>query len=184
MPRSAILAGLLAATLSASGCESMFGKPETLPCPTVGVPRDLSEIVVFAGSGRDLIDVDHAGRIRDVDSTCRFEFDDDAHTRGTLHVTVTPLFEAERGNADNDRAGVLPYFVAVATAARAPRQKRDFSVTARFPGNVSRMRFADTPVHLEVPLGEGERGHSYRIYVGFQLTPEQLAFNRKRFQRR
>ncbi len=184
MRRVPFVACAVVGGLALGGCESLFDKPETMLCPSVAVPRDLSELVAFAGDGRDLIDVDYAGRIADVNSECRFLFDDDARTGGTLEVTVRPRFEAERGNADTDRAGALPYFVAVTTADREPRQKQQFTVLARFPGNVTRMRVDDTPVRLRVPLRDGQRGTDFEIYVGFQLTPEQLAFNRRRFSRR
>ncbi|GAB6051567.1 hypothetical protein JCM17960_03870 [Magnetospira thiophila] len=164
-----------------TGCSSLFDKPERQYCAGVSVPMDLADMVIFEGAGRDLIDVNYGGHIRDVDTSCVF----DIHKKtkeGTMKLLVAPMIEVERGNANKDGKAALSYFIAITESGQSVRDKQIYSFTSEFPGNVSRMVVKDKPVSIEVPVGPKKGGTSYHVYVGFQLDQAQVDFNRKRLK--
>jgi hypothetical protein len=51
-----------------------------------------------------------------------------------------------------------------------------------FPGNLTRvaLRDDDPPVTVDIPLPAGRAATDYQILVGFQLSPDELEYNRRR----
>lgn len=150
-------------------------------CPPVNILADAATLTVFAaGSGRDLVDVDHEVLAIDLSSGCRLEDD------GTIVVAVAPTIAVNRGPANESREAVFEYFVSVVDASRNVRSKQTFPVGVRFEGNRSRVEFRDDdpPVTVNLPASTSPLAAGYRIFVGLQLTPEQLEFNQSRGDRR
>jgi len=48
-----------------------------------------------------------------------------------------------------------------------------------FADNLNMARFRDAQVTLSVPLDDVWTGPNYEIYLGFQLSAEQLEYNRR-----
>lgn len=175
----ALCAGAVAiATLA--GCASNEPLPPTT-CPPVSILADAATLTVFAaGSGRDLVDVDHEVLAIDLSSGCKMEDD------GTMVVAVAPTIAVNRGPANESREAVFEYFVSVVDASRNVQSKQTFQVGVRFEGNRSRIEFRDDdpPVTVNLPSSPSPSTAGYRIFVGLQLTPEQLEFNQRRGDRR
>jgi hypothetical protein len=186
-PRAAgpLLAAAVAASLG--GCESIkgvfgFGEPPP-PCPRVSILADAARITKFRpGPGRDLVDVLFEGEIGNFLTSCRHDIDRKTRT-GTLDVEVIVDIEAARGPADRDRAAGYDYFVALTDVSGNVLQRGSFSATAAFEGNRTRFVFRDTPVHLKIPLKTGQAGPDFLIFLGFQLTPEEMQYNRLQRER-
>ena len=186
-PRPAGIVGLAAVLLALAGCgvydsmrESIFGEQRPPPCPRVLVLPDGATVTKFrAGPGRDLIDVLYQGRVVDILSSCEHDVDDDIG-EGTLTVELEVVIGAERGPADRDRSAAFSYFVAVADTSRAVLNKKSFSASVPFPGNLSRVTLTDRPVILGIPLKVGQNGSNFEIVVGFQMSRQELEFNRRR----
>ena len=47
-------------------------------------------------------------------------------------------------------------------------------------GNRTRLVYEDQPVVLSIPLKAGAIGPDFLVYVGFQLSPEELQYNRQK----
>ena len=90
--------------------------------------------------------------------------------------------ELTRGPAAPGRRVEFAYFVAVLDGD-AILDKQVFPLRAEFPANADRLRFAGDEVELRLPVRENKTAAAYRIEVGFQLTPEELAANRSRGRR-
>lgn len=151
-------------------------------CPPVQALADATSLTRFApGGGRDLVDVDHEITILGIDSGCDYEGGSGSAGRA-LQVAVAPTFSAYRGPANTNRQARFIYFVSVVDSGGNVLSKQDFPVFVEFPGNRTRVEFRDDspPVVVTLPPVPGQQPAANRIYVGFQLTPEELSYNRGR----
>ena len=98
---------------------------------------------------------------------------------GRERVKVTVLLTLARGPALRSRTVTVPYFVSVSTGdtilAKDPQQ-----ATVEFPANVDRVQYSSQPVTLSLPTSKDVSGAAFDVLAGFQLTPEQLAYNRSK----
>jgi hypothetical protein len=138
------------------------------------VLRDASMATAYRGSGRDVTDIVYRTRIADFAGSCAWN---DERTEVDLDLRI--LFETERGPANRPRKADFSYFVAIPAFYPAPQGKRILPVEVIFPENVSRVRSGDT-VHLQLPIARRKSGEDYPVYLGLQLTPEQIEENRRR----
>lgn len=161
-----LLLGLLAVPLLAA-CAS---EPETRPCPKAVVLTDAARQVKFNGQGRDLTDVLFEASVQTGRLTC--EYDDNV-----LDVDLDVQVVAVRGPANNDRLANLSYFVAVARTDETVLARQSFDIAIPFPGNRTRVAGIEQ-IGQVITLAAGETGGDYRIYVGLDLTREELDYNR------
>jgi hypothetical protein len=139
---------------------------------------DAEQMVRFRdGPGRDILDISYSGRLSRVFADCEYEMNKDR--TGVMAVRVYVAIEAERGPANRDRVAPYRYFVTLTDSKREPVAKNVFELTAQFPGNVTRMVLTDDTVEMKVPIRSGQSGRDFTIFVGFQLSDEQLEFNRR-----
>ena len=73
----------------------------------------------------------------------------------------------------------MTYFISVSRGDTI-LDKRDYSLNVDFPRNSERVRLTGDQIDLVLPVDDKLTGAAYSVLVGFQLTPEQLAFNRRR----
>ncbi|WP_448203351.1 hypothetical protein [Azospirillum sp. sgz302134] len=164
------------AALLLSGCSSLGlgGSNPTeaaLACPKVAIVRDLSEVTQFRSGGRDLTDITSRAALADFNGGCDY-------TDNGVTVNVNLFLVAERGPALQGNQATYRYFVAVAKPGEeTPSAKSEFETTVAFePGKVrsgSREELAP-----KIPLPKYVNAKDWKIFLGFQLTPDQLAFNR------
>ncbi len=173
----------LAAALAVAAAGCTGDDPASRPrCPEIAILADAAGLVRFApGGGQDLTDVDHEAEIIDFAYGCRYEGDPDDFDR-VLLVGVAPVIEAVRGPANTDRQASFEYFVTLTDGGRRVVNKQTFGVALTFPGNQTRVTLRDDepPITITIPAGAGTSPFDYRIFVGFQLTPAELEFNRRR----
>lgn len=144
-------------------------------CPPAGAVAELADLRRYrTPDSQDLTDLVVAARITRLSGACTY-----ADRRRAVRVTLTVGMEATRGPAAAERTIRLPYFVAVADAADRILDKAVYTVAAEFPPNRSRVRLAGEEVTLVLPVSAERPAGSYTVLVGFQLTPEELALNRR-----
>ena len=184
--RPATWAALLAA-LTVAGCSGLnpfANEPVLLPCPDYSIPADSATVVQFVpGEGRDLIDVEHSGRIGNVRMVCEYDIDKETNA-GTVTVEANVLFAVERGPANKSRRATYPYFIAVTDADKRVLYREELALRVGFAGNVSRRIVPGEKIVLEIPVKQAEDAQFLRLYTGFLLTEDQLAYNRKLRQAR
>jgi hypothetical protein len=171
-----IAAALLLALL-AGGCETLgFTKKEPIPpCPPVFVLQDTGTLTRYKpGSGRDITDVEFQAQLVDFRGICDYN-----KGRTRVDITLDVVFSLTRGPAIRDRKASFAYFVAIPHFHPAPQGKNTFPLSATFVENDSRRRVTDQ-VRLQIPLTSTQRLDDYTIYMGFQLTPEELQENQRR----
>jgi hypothetical protein len=176
MPSSTPIRALCAAASLAglSACSGGSSGQQFAPvCPTSGILRDGADVTRFRGAGTDLTDMVIDGRITGLGGKC--QLDDSKHLRTQLNVRL----DLTRGPAARGATQDVAYFVSVSQGDRI-LDKQIYRLNASFPGNADRARITTDEVDLVLPINDTMQGNSYSILVGFQLTPEELAFNRRR----
>jgi hypothetical protein len=166
------LFALLALLLLVSSC-SWFRKESPRACPRLGVVADTAELTRYRpGSGRDITDQLFTARIGDVAGNCRLD-------KASANVDMKVSILAERGAAMTEAGGAeLEYFVAVTAPDDQILAKETFRTRLDFAGR-NRTGIAEE-LSQRIPLPADSDPGAYSVLVGFQLTPEELADNRRR----
>lgn len=188
MPFSIVLQRLsrpslaLAASLALSACSSLnpFGSGDRdggtaqLPCPQVGVLGEADHITLLRGAGTDLTDIVARAEIGRVASKCTYNVSD-------ATITVDLAFDgiAERGPAATAQDLTFNVFVAVTRRFSTLDKKQVYQIPVSFPAGERRARFIQSVDGTVLPYGGEADGRIYQVLVGFQLTAEQLAYNRR-----
>lgn len=146
------------------------------PCPPAGTPATLDQVTAFRdGGGRDLTEVLYDARIDGVNTVCDYDTDG-------VEVGLAVRFVAERGPADRDRLAALRYFVAVERAPGDVTAKQIYDLPMPFEGNNRRVGRVEQ-VNIFVPAPADDDFSGLRILVGFQLSADQLDYNRSNVRR-
>ena len=170
-------AALVVLASLAAGCEflGLTKKEPVPPCPPVFVLKDAGALTRYQpGTGRDITDLDFQAQITDFRGVCDYN-----KTRTQVDISLDIAFSVTRGPANRDRGARFAYFVAIPHFHPAPEGKNTFEMAGTFPENESRLGLTDQ-VRLRIPLGQKPRLEDYTIYLGFQLTREELEENRRR----
>lgn len=169
LPGAAVLV-LLGAGLS--GCGG--GGPKFAPaCPQTGILGDAADQTSFRGTGTDLTDMVYDGRITGLSGKCSAP--DPDHLRTLISVSM----DLVRGPAMQGRTADVTYFVSVSRGDTI-LDKRDYTLHVVFDRNGAKLRLTGEQIDITVPTPGKVTGADYRVLVGFQLKPDQLAFNRRR----
>jgi hypothetical protein len=162
-------AGALAVA-ALSGCASKAEGPD---CPRLAIPDDVGRMTKFReGPGRDLTDVAYTARLAKADGFCTAE-------KSSVKVEMTVQLVVERGPASDGAPVDLQYFVAVTDPARRVLAKEVFPARIAFEGS-QRVSGSNEEIEERIPIPRGTDPGTYSIIVGFQLTPEEVEYNRRR----
>ena len=169
-PRSAFLA--LGALLSLAACS---GEETTPLCPRITVMQDAATLTRFAGSGRDLLDVDYQAQMADYLAGCKYQ-------PGGVTVAVAPVIVVDRGPANRDRKAAIEYFVSVVRGGNEILNMQVFGTSVTFDGNRSRVvvRDDETPIVIDLAGSPGSILNAYDVVIGLQLTADELDYNMRR----
>lgn len=178
-----ILAATLLAASAVSSCRSsrfaqqFDSTPNAGPCPVAGSVFDAARYVRFVGDGELFTDIGFTGEIVDVRLFCRY-LDDNP-----LSAEIEIDFAFGRGPQGSASTHTYPYFVAVTRRNGKVLAKESFTTQAEFRSGQVTGR-TELVNRIEIPRADASiSGVNFEILVGFELTPEQLEFNRagKRF---
>jgi len=178
----------MVAILSLGGCKStqeilQIGKAAEAnpgPCPRAFALYDASRIVEFRGADQRFANVGFTGEIAKVRSLCRYY--------GTSPIEGDLELDMSFGRgpaAEQQNTAVYEYFVAVTRKNVAVINKKTFPIQVTFPAGADRVSVIERVDRITIPrAAEGTSGENFEIIVGFELTPEQRAFNAdgKRFR--
>lgn len=169
--RLGALSALALAALLA-GCNRDRPQPA---CPGGLIPSDAAKVTRFRdGPGRDLTDVVVEGQIQDILVQCKY-------SKNIVDIDLQIAVLAARGPADRTRVADFEYFVAIVDPEQNILAKEPFKVRFQFSDNRTQLgKVEEIAPHL--PLPDPSKADTYRIVVGFQLTPEELAWNRSQSQ--
>ena len=148
-------------------------------CPATGVLSDATKIIQFApGAAEEIGNVIVAGEILNTSSGCVYR-----ESGVTAGVGITIRMQTGQAGAKARQVTYkLTYFVALTDANDRVLEKTFYQATLRLR-NDTVSETLETVDDIRIGLSEGQSGADFRVIVGFQLTPQQLAYNRKQKKR-
>lgn len=157
--------------------DRLFGtddRPNVGPCPLMGILYDNARTVDFAGDGQQrYANIEYTGEMQGIRGLCRYVDDDPI----TMRLEIDMAFG--RGQAATSNRQTYRYWVAVTRRGIAPIEKQYFDVDVRF-GNDAVVTRTEQIERIVIPRATPDlSGENFEILVGFELTPEQVAFNRE-----
>ena len=149
-------------------------RPNAGPCPLMGVLYDNARTVQFAQPNvQRYNNITFTGEMEGVSGLCRYVGTDPI----VMNVDVNMAFG--RGPAATSDRQTYRYWVAVTRRGRAPIEKAYFDVDVRFSRGESVVRRTEHIERIVIPRANDQiSGENFEILVGFELTPEQVQFNR------
>ena len=173
-PRNAVAA--VACLLAVAGCgttEGIFGKEKTAACPVTGKLDTGDRLVRFGeGPGREEANVALVVEVTNVLAACSFEIEENSG-----EVELSMWFRARRGQAGTGNEDRFGYFVAVVSPDDEVITRRAFEREVALAGEGAWTTMRDR-LEVGMSVAEGTDLSIYRIYVGLELSPEQLEYNR------
>jgi len=174
--RLAYVAPLVLAAMGVSGCQPTRIDDLLVSCPTLTLPSDLADLTRYRSDApHDLSTVVLDARVTAVDANCRRGRRDQS-----VDATISMRFQMDRGPAAPSRVVQIPWFIALLDANSNIINRQTFILPAQFGPNTTRAAVSSQPVEISFPVGQERRAQDYRIMVGFQLTEDELALNRRR----
>jgi hypothetical protein len=161
-----------------SSCKQLDSRPNVGPCPVAGALYDASRLVEVGDVERHE-NVGFTGEIEKVNGFCRYVGKD------PITMDLDIVFALGRGPMASGDARTYTYFVTVTRRDRYVLAKEQFTMDVKFPKGQSIVRKHETVNGIVIPrANDTVSGSNFEVLVGFELTPEQLEFNRsgKRFR--
>ncbi|HUO23293.1 MAG TPA: Tat pathway signal sequence domain protein [Caulobacteraceae bacterium] len=149
------------------------------PCPFVKVLYDAARYVELKDNRESVEAVGYTGEIQTLSSACQYKNDD------PIRVQMQVLFELGRGPQAQGSSKTYRYWVAVTDRNRDVIDKAYFNLPVTFPAGQDRVTYTDTLKGITIPRANAKvSGANFEVLVGFDVTPEMIAFNRdgKRFK--
>lgn len=134
------------------------------------------------GPGRDITDIQFKARIVAPPGECEYILEEN---RMVLSFQV--VFDIEPGPTADAAQIRIPYFVAIVKKGNVliekPGYKQIFEAVATLPERRTAFRYQDAAIEIDLPIGGDINPREIEILFGFQLTEEQLNYNRAQFRR-
>ncbi len=149
-------------------------RPNVGPCPLMGVLYDTARVVQFNQPGSQrYANITFTGEMQGVRGLCRYVDADPIR----MNMEIEMAFG--RGPAATSDRQTYRYWVAVTRRGRAPIEKVYFDLDVRFPRGEQVVNVRERIEEIVIPRANPDiSGENFEILVGFELTPEQLQFNR------
>jgi len=164
----ATLATAFLSALLVAGCTADSAKPES--CPDALIMPELNSIALFPpGAEHKMQNVQLGAKMIATSRSCEV-------AKGGVAVDVTIQLTVARSSLEI-RQTELTYVVAVVDINRTILNEQRFTLPVVFTANEN-FRPAVDKFTVRLPVKSVAAAGAYGILVGFQLTPEQLEFNR------
>lgn len=169
-------AAVLGLALGIGGCAFVDdGAPNV--CPQAAILDDAGELVRFASakpSGPS--DVAFRARMKRVSGFCEVDAD-------WVEMELTTAMETERGPSNKKGEAKFTYFVAILDQDKKVLSRIKFPMIAQFRQRETKLDFNEA-LTVTIPRKKGDLPKDYYVYLGFEMTPAELAHNRDRKKQR
>jgi hypothetical protein len=160
-------------------CGSLSRQENAGPCPNAFALLDAARIVEFSNPGaEDFENVSYTAEIEAVRTLCRYVKDRPINADVELEIGFG------RGPAASDNDHTYNLWVAVTRTDVAILDRVTIPIRVNFPRGEDRVYLRREINNIIIPRAEeSTSGTNFEILIGFEVTPEQLEFNRlgKRF---
>lgn len=146
------------------------------PCPEIQILGAAAKLSLFKpGPGRDIIDLQHSETLPSFLSGCEYNIDETG--AGELMVFLAPTIQSTRGPAFTGTVSQLEYFIVITDSQKRPITKQKFPVQIQHGKNLPKVTWTrKEPNRLLIPLKSGQNGTDFLIYLGLQLTRDELEY--------
>ena len=144
-------------------------------CPVAGALEEAMQVVRFTpDSDKTPTDLVFAAQFARVGRTCYFD-------EKEAQIDIALMIEVRRGPANTEAEAPLTYFVAVLDPEDKVVLRQPFKAVVKFQNRDTRVSYVDQ-FGVVIDLGKFKPS-DFRVYVGFEMTPDELAYNRQRIGR-
>ena len=162
-----------AAILSAVWLTSCESDKKLANCPSAAVLAPASTLTAFPpNAAKDPAAALYTVGLVDAKTDCELD-PEEGQTESSLELT----FRAKRSAADQAVTYKVPYFVVVVLGTRV-LSKRIFWINFGFSAGEKSTSFQDSVASTVINLENGKKPYDYELISGFQLTHEQLEYNK------
>jgi hypothetical protein len=144
-------------------------KPAAAPaqrCPHLSFLGDAAKLTDFEGSGKAQFQASLGGEA----SQCVIK-------AGVIHMRLKFKVTGTLQEGAKTHTRKVPYFVAVMQGSQV-KAKQVYAVEIPFAGGARTVSVEERINRVDIPIEKGWMSDDYAVTVGFQLTREQLAYNR------
>lgn len=174
------IAAIILSTSLLAGCEtarrfSEADEPNPGACPNALSLYDAHRYVEIKGDEVTYDNIGFTGEITNVVSFCRYT--DNRATPIDVDLGIEMAFG--RGPAAEGSEKTFYYFVTVTRTDSGVISKEVFPITVRFAPGEDRVSFIQEFEGIQIPRATPTTaGNNFEIIIGFELTSEQIEFNR------
>lgn len=148
-------------------------------CPQIGMIPGISNITLFYPMQEEgVADIVSRAAFVDYKGDCKY-------SKGKLVVDLDLSILAELGRAGQkeprQKMQQYPYFVAILDPQENILLRKSFVAQVPFD-DASAASGTVESLRQTIPLSGSKKATEYKVLFGFQLTPEQLQYNRNRHQ--
>lgn len=176
---------VLAIAAALGGC-SMFASSAPPPaCPKAYALKDANHITVYRpGPGRDITDIAYEAWVLGVEGDCSYAILKKSkkaaeQTYSSVTMSLRPRFRVTPGPAMTSYRAQLDYFTAIPAFYPKPEGRAEFSREVELPANRTQLDVTEANIDILIPLNAQRRGETQEVFVGFNLTEDQLRENRQ-----
>lgn len=143
-------------------------------CPKIMIADNTFKKVVFDGAGVDELNKIYSAEIMGYQAKCNY----DEKTKNTeLNLSVD--FNVKKGIIDRISQVNFEYFVAILDFYPKEQGKKIFPVNIDFSNKPDELEVKDKNVKIIIPDVEGKVSKDFQVFLGLQLTSEELEYNRQ-----
>ena len=164
-------------TLLLAACRGPLDQGTVGNCPPTAILEDAGELARYKpASAKAPTDVVFRTKMTTFSGICDFD-------AKTIDIELGISIEAVRGPANTTDKAEFAYFVAILKKDKTVLTRTEFPIIAAFERQDTRFNFAEN-VTVSIPRRKNDSTSDYIVYLGFEMTPEELAHNRRRQRRR
>jgi len=164
---------VVAALLPLMGCSTKIAI-----CPVPAILADTQSVTFFRpGTTPDMANELYTVSLTDAQGDCTY-----STSKNLVKASLDLTFRATRAPQAQGATYTVPYFVAVTENARI-YNKRLLYLKFTFAPGASTVTVTQSPNDIELQVSAGKLPWNYEELVGFQMTPDQIAYakNRSRY---
>ena len=143
------------------------------PCPYVKALYDAARYVELKDNREASAAVGYTGEIQGVSSACEYKADE------PIKVQMEVLFALGKGPQASAPTKTYRYWVAVTDRNKEVIAKEYFNLPVTFAPGQDRVLVTDKLQGITIPRARASvSGGNFEVLVGFDVTPQMVAFNR------
>lgn len=162
----------IAAVLLLASCAGDKTTEQAFQCPQAGIISQAGSLPIFEGNPKapQVDDIKVLGSIDNFRGACR------PAENGVVHFKLEVDFKVMKTDLAGELKSIrLPYFVAVLGPDESILQKQSLWTKIDFDKKAQGVSLAE--IDLDIPVGDASQTGRYKVAIGFELTPQQAAYN-------